>query len=40
MHSKFLSENIGHAEDLGIYGKTILEWILRKQDEKCGLDCI
>jgi len=33
MHTKFLSECLngrGHAEELGVDGKKILEWILGK----------
>jgi hypothetical protein len=28
-----------HLEDLGVYGKIILEWILRKQGGKVGTTC-
>jgi len=41
MHTKFWSENLKereHAEDLGLPGKIILEWVLGKKVVRCGLD--
>jgi hypothetical protein len=40
-HRKFWSENMkgrDHSEDLGVYGRIILQWILGKQGGRCGLD--
>jgi hypothetical protein len=37
MHTVFLLENLkgkDHSKDLGVYGRIILEWILRKYGEE------
>jgi hypothetical protein len=41
MLTNFLLENLkgrDHAEDLGIDGKIILEWILERRGKMCGLN--
>jgi len=41
MHTEFWSERLkgrDYAEDLGVDGKIILEWILGKYGRRCGLD--
>jgi hypothetical protein len=43
MRTKFLSENLKgtyHADDLGVDGKVILEWILGKYGGKMWTGCI
>jgi hypothetical protein len=43
MHTKFLSENLksrDHSEDLDVYGRIILEFMLGKQGEKLWTGCI
>jgi hypothetical protein len=43
MDTKFQSENLkgrDHLEDLGVYGKIILEWILGKYGGEVWTGCI
>jgi hypothetical protein len=43
MHTKFSSKNLRereHSEDLGVDGRIILEWILRKYGGKLWTGCI
>jgi len=30
---------IHHMEDLGVYGRIIVEWTLKGRLEECGLEC-
>jgi hypothetical protein len=42
MHIIILLQNVkgrDHAEDVGVDGRIILEWILGKQDEKIWIGC-
>jgi hypothetical protein len=39
-NTTFSSENLNHSEDLGIDGKIIFEWILRKFGGKLWTGCI
>jgi hypothetical protein len=43
MHGKFWSENQkgrDHFEDTGIYGRTILKWLLGKQGKEVWTGCM